>query len=277
MWPAKGEIGSGAGEWEGGSAQKADATGRTTRPLAWREMWGVLAPILMYHRVGLERDAHNCSTVAARFRSRLRMLRALGYRSVSPRELATALQSRSPLPPRSIAITFDDGYRDTLTLALPILKEFGFTAVCYIVTDRVGQTSDWTEPAPLMGWSEIREWVAAGMEIGSHSRTHRDLPALSTVELQDEVLGSRKKLEDRLGSPVQTFAYPRNIHGPRECDAVEAAGYDAACAGPAFHDSVFALARVAAEHGFSRFVLQLLPVYPELHRLYRRARRRAAS
>jgi peptidoglycan/xylan/chitin deacetylase (PgdA/CDA1 family) len=214
--------------------------------------------------------------VIGQFRSQLKILRALGYRTVSPREIARALRSGSPLPVRAISITFDDGYLDTFTVALPILKEFGFTAACYVVADRVGQLSDWTEPASLMGWPEIREWLAAGMEVGSHSRTHRDLTVLPTVELQDEIAGSRKRLEDRLGSTVPTFAYPFTVHGPREREAVEVAGYEAACAGVKLHDSIFALARVeVAANSLGWFLAQLLPVYPELHQLYVLARRRA--
>jgi peptidoglycan/xylan/chitin deacetylase (PgdA/CDA1 family) len=235
-------------------------------------------PILMYHRLTIRPDPHPCNMVAGRFRTQLKILRALGYRTVSPRDIARALRSGSPLPARAISITFDDGYVDTFTVALPILKEFGFTAVCYVVADRVGQFSDWTTAASLMGWPEICEWMAAGMEVGSHSRTHRDLTLLPTVELQNEVAGSRKLLEDRLGCAVPTFAYPFTVQGPRERDAVEAAGYEAACAGVQPHDSIFALARAeAAPNSLSWFLAQLLPVYPELHQRYVLARRRARA
>jgi len=247
-----------------------------SRRLGWPGGRRLRIPSLMYHRLTSHPDPHPCSMVLGQFRSQLKILRALGYRTVSPRDIARALRGGSPLPTRAISITFDDGYVDTFTAALPILKEFGFTAVCYVVADRVGQLSDWTEPAPLMGWPEIREWLAAGMEVGSHSRTHRDLTVLSAVELQDEVAGSRKLLEDRLGSTVPTFAYPFTVHGPREREAVEAAGYEAGCAGVKLHDSIFALSRVeVAANSLSWFLIQLFAVYPELHHLYVLSRRRA--
>jgi peptidoglycan/xylan/chitin deacetylase (PgdA/CDA1 family) len=251
---------------------------RPSRRLGWPRGRRLRVPILMYHRLTSHPDPHPCSMVAGRFRSQLKILHALGYRTVSPRDIARAFRSGSPLPARPISITFDDGYVDTLTVALPILKEFGFTAACFVVADRVGQFSDWTAAVSLMGWPEIREWLAAGMEVGSHSRTHRDLTLLSAVELQDEVIGSRKLLEDRLGCAIPTFAYPFTFQGPREREAVEAAGYEAACAGVQPHDSVFALARVeAASDSLSWFLAQLLPVYPELHHLYVLARRRARA
>jgi peptidoglycan/xylan/chitin deacetylase (PgdA/CDA1 family) len=247
-----------------------------SRRLRWPDGRRLRVPILMYHRLTSQPDPHPFSMVVGRFRNQLKILRALGYRTVSPHDIARALRSGTPLPARAISITFDDGYVDTFTVALPILKEFGFTAVCNVVADRVGQFSDWTEPASLMSWPQIREWLAAGMEVGSHSQTHRDLTVLPAVELQNEVAGSRKRLEDQLGSAVPTFAYPFTVHGPREREAVADAGYEAACAGVKLHDSIFALARVeVASNSLSWVLAQLLPVYPELHHLYVLARRRA--
>jgi peptidoglycan/xylan/chitin deacetylase (PgdA/CDA1 family) len=224
----------------------------------------------MYHRLTAGSDPHPYSLAADRFRAQLALLRALGYRSVSPGEIARAVRSGAPLPRRAVSITFDDGYRDTLTVALPILRQFGFTAVCYVVQDRVGGISDWTTPAPLMNWSEVEEWLRAGMDIGSHSRTHRDLTSLGAAELRHEVESSRALLEDRLGRPMSSFAYPFNRFGPRELDTVAAAGYECACAGPEIYDSMFALTRVRADgDSLTWFLARLLPMYPELRHLYR--------
>jgi peptidoglycan/xylan/chitin deacetylase (PgdA/CDA1 family) len=223
----------------------------------------------MYHRLTVESEPHPFSLAAERFRTQLRLLRALGYHSVSPNQIARAVRDGCPLPRRAVAITFDDGYRDTLTIALPILRQFGFTAVCYLVEDRVGRVSDWTDPAPLMGWSEVEAWLSAGMEIGSHSRTHRDLTRLESAELRQEVEGSRARLEDRLGRGVSTFVYPFNRFRRRELDLVVAAGYESACAGPEIHDSIFALTRVRADgDSLARFFARLLPLYPELRHVY---------
>jgi peptidoglycan/xylan/chitin deacetylase (PgdA/CDA1 family) len=224
----------------------------------------------MYHRLTARPDDHPYSLVSDRFHRQLRLLSALGYRSVSPVDIARAVRSGTSLPRRSVAITFDDGYRDTLTLALPILQEFGFTAACYVVADRVGGVSDWTDPAPLMNWSEIGEWLGAGMEIGSHSVTHRDLTEVSAADLRFEVASSQARLEDRLGRSVPTFAYPFNRFGRRELDVVAAAGYEAACGGSDIHDSLFALTRVRADgDSLAWFLTRLMPLYPEFRHLYR--------
>ena len=226
------------------------------------------APILMYHRLTSRTSVHPYSLKVGRFRRQMSLLRALGYRSVSPLDVANAMLHRTPLPPRAVAITLDDGYLDTFVAALPILLEFGFTATCYLVADRVGGNSDWTLPAPLMDWSDVREWLAAGMAIGSHALTHRNLTQLPPEQLLMEVSVSKARLEEKLGIPVESLAYPFNRVGPREMRAVEMAGYRAACAGPELRDSVFALTRLnIASDSLSWFLCKIVPLYPEARHL----------
>jgi peptidoglycan/xylan/chitin deacetylase (PgdA/CDA1 family) len=231
----------------------------------------VRVPILMYHRITEKPDAHPYSLAVDRFRAQLGLLRRFGYRAVSPVEVAEAIRTGASLPSRSVALTFDDGYQDTFSTALPVLLEFGFSATCYLVSSRLGKHSDWTARAPLMDCAEARAWVDAGMAVGSHSRTHVDLTTLAPAELRREVDGSGAELEDRLGVPVRSFAYPFNRLGRRELEVVGGGAYRAGCAGPELHGSVFALTRVsAAWPSLGWFLLQLLPVYPELRHVYRR-------
>ena len=227
-------------------------------------------PVLMYHGLTARTGLHPVSLSAERFRRQLALLRRLGYRSVSPVDIADALRSGAPFPPRTFALTFDDGYLDTLTVALPLLVEYGFTATCYLVVGAVGRTSDWTEPAPLMDWAGVRTWLAAGMEIGAHSVTHPDLTSLGGPQLAEEVMGARRRLEDRLGIPIASFAYPYNQHDDRTDAAVAAAGYRAACAGVHDAGSPLALFRAnSARRSWTRFALQLTPAYPALRAVYR--------
>jgi CelD/BcsL family acetyltransferase involved in cellulose biosynthesis/peptidoglycan/xylan/chitin deacetylase (PgdA/CDA1 family) len=238
------------------------------RRVRWRQHTGHV-PILMYHRLTARTGTHPSSLMLERFRTQLSLLRALGYRSVSPLDLARAARGEQPLPPRAVIITLDDGYLDTFVAALPLLLEFGFTATCYLVAERVGGMSDWTAPARLMGWDDAREWLAAGMAIGSHTLTHANLTLLPPAKLWMEVAGSKARLEDRLGVPVESLAYPFNIVGPREMGVVEMAGYGAACAGPELYDSVFALTRLnMASNSISWFLFKVMPVYPELRHLF---------
>jgi peptidoglycan/xylan/chitin deacetylase (PgdA/CDA1 family) len=226
----------------------------------------------MYHRLTARTGVHPCSLAKARFRAQLRLLRALGYRSVSTLAVAAHVASGARLPARSVAITFDDGYLDTVTEALPVLLELGFTATCYVVAGRVGGVSQWTDPAPLAGWREIDPWLRAGMEVGAHSVTHPDLTALSDAALREEVAGAKTRLEDRLGIPVRSFAYPFNRVDGRVLVAVAKAGYEAACAGPEVRHSPHALSRVnGALDSWGWFGLQLLPPYLPLRAAYRAA------
>ncbi|PYM54183.1 MAG: hypothetical protein DMD79_25045 [Candidatus Rokuibacteriota bacterium] len=123
-----------------------------------------------------------------------------------------------------------------------------------------------------MGWGEVREWLAAGMAVGSHTLSHRDLTRLAPAALRAEVADSKARIEDRLGIAVGSFAYPFNRCGQRELEAVARAGYTAGCAGPElFRDSLTWLSFL------------LVPAYPELRHLYLavtgrdRVRRRATA
>jgi peptidoglycan/xylan/chitin deacetylase (PgdA/CDA1 family) len=224
----------------------------------------------MYHALTARTGLHPVSLAVERFRQQLGLLRRLGYRSVSPVAVADALRGGPSPGRRTVAITFDDGYLDTLTVALPLLLEHGFTATCYVVAGAVGRTSDWTHPKPLMDWNGVRDWLAAGMEIGAHSVTHPDLTELSDRRLDEEVAGSRTRLEDRLGIPVVSFAYPFNLHDERTDAAVAAAGYRAACAGVHRSGSPLALFRAdAARDSRVRFALQLTSFYPAMRSVYR--------
>jgi peptidoglycan/xylan/chitin deacetylase (PgdA/CDA1 family) len=233
--------------------------------------WYRQAPVLMYHRLTGRTGEHPFSLAVTRFRGQLAMLRRLGYRSLSPVTLADAVRRGQPLPPHSLVITFDDGYADTLTVALPLLKEFGFTATCYLVAGAVGGRSDWTDPAPLMDWEGARAWLAAGMEIGSHSVSHPDLTRLDDAQVREEVAGSRRRIEDRLGVAAASFAYPFNRVDPRVMDAVAAAGYAAACANAEIYRSPYALSRVDPACSWEWFAVQLLRAYPALRHAYRAA------
>ncbi|MEP7026680.1 MAG: polysaccharide deacetylase family protein, partial [Actinomycetota bacterium] len=160
----------------------------------------------------------------------------------SPRRLAAQLALRSRLGLRGcsmrdllaepgrgrVGLTFDDGYRDFATTALPLLTAHGFTATVYALAGRLGGDNGWeaTGPRkPLLTAPELRAVAAAGIEIGSHGLLHRHLPELSERELKAEVVESRAVLENRLQVPVTGFCYPYGSCGRRELDAVEAAGY----------------------------------------------------
>jgi peptidoglycan/xylan/chitin deacetylase (PgdA/CDA1 family) len=137
-------------------------------------------------------------------------------------------------PERNVFLTFDDGFRDVFEHALPILREHGFRAMLFLVADLIGKTNEWQQRAgdvvePLMDEAQIREWLAAGHEIGSHTRTHPHLTRLPPEEAREEIVASKKKLEDRFGVAVEHFCYPYGDWNPAVRDLVAAAGYRSAC------------------------------------------------
>jgi peptidoglycan/xylan/chitin deacetylase (PgdA/CDA1 family) len=179
--------------------------------------------VLMYHSVGPRRDDPYQVTVSpGRLAAQLGLLARLGLRGCSMRELL------GDPGPRKVGLTFDDGYRDFRTTALPLLREHGFTATVFVLAGRLGGDNGWEHAGPvkpLLTRAEVREVAAAGMEIGSHGLRHRELPAVPEDELGAEVAESRAVLEDLVAEPVTGFCYPYGACGPRELDAVRAAGY----------------------------------------------------
>jgi peptidoglycan/xylan/chitin deacetylase (PgdA/CDA1 family) len=185
-------------------------------------------PILGYHRVvqGDVFDPHMICTSSERFRFHLEWFARLGYRTLSLPEIAPHLASGRHLPGRTFIITFDDGYEDNFTLALPLLQRYGFTATVFVVAGQVGRSSAWDDtPAPMMTWDQIRAMKAAGITIGSHSVSHPHLSQLSIEQARREIEDSKDMLEQNLGSEVTTFCYPYGDWLPTMCQAVRSAGY----------------------------------------------------
>ncbi|MEP6668725.1 MAG: polysaccharide deacetylase family protein [Chthoniobacter sp.] len=180
-------------------------------------------PALLYHRLG--RGAlftkHRGLTLPTRvFTRQLGELQTAGFRSATPDDV--------PGAPASIWLTFDDG--DTTSLAaLEPLRTHGFRAIQFLVADRLGKTNDWDHTGTaLMDETQVREWLAAGHSIGSHSMTHARLTSLSPAVAREEIHASRRRLEDRFAVPVETFAYPWGDWTPLLAEEVAAAGYRAA-------------------------------------------------
>lgn len=158
-------------------------------------------------------------------------LRRMGWQGLSMTGLMPYL--RGERQGKVFGITFDDGYLNNLEFALPVLCDVGFSATCYLVQRQIGQTNSWDrslgiEEVALMDLSEIREWIQAGMEVGSHTQTHAHLSTLSPEESWQEIHGSKQALEDRLGLPVQHFCYPYGDFSPAHVAMAERAGYDSA-------------------------------------------------
>jgi len=129
-----------------------------------------------------------------------------------------------------VAFTFDDGYTDALATAAPLMKCYGFAATCYVVSDALGSYNRWDaehvgERKPLMARAQLEQWLAAGMEIGSHSCSHPRLPQLPRAAMQEEIAESRAALRGMLGVPIVHFAYPFGHFTDETVELVQHAGY----------------------------------------------------
>lgn len=202
-----------------------------------------------------------------------------GYRTFT---LAEAAERGWKLPRRSVVLTFDDGCRCFQEHAFPELAKRGMTATLFAVSGALGGTNEWDRAAgerreELLAADDLRRLAAAGIEIGSHGRRHRDLSLpLSDEELRDEIEGSRRELEAALGLPVRTFCYPYGRLNARAREAARAAGYLAAASihghAGARPGDPWALPRMIINPGESRFERRLkargaYPLWSRLPRL----------
>ena len=166
------------------------------------------------------------------FAVQLAELRSAGWKSITLEDASA--KGAVVATPQHIVITFDDGFRDTLDHALEPLRQHQFRAIQFIVAGRIGQQNVWDLPdgevaAPLMDAAQIREWLAAGHQIGSHSLTHPWLTKLSIDAARQEISASKKLLEDTFGVPIRHFCYPYGDWSPAIRDLVREASYITAC------------------------------------------------
>jgi peptidoglycan/xylan/chitin deacetylase (PgdA/CDA1 family) len=217
-------------------------------------------PILMYHSVSeAANDAFAPFAVRpAEFARQIAHIADRGMTTLTVADLVARRASGQVIPARSVVITFDDGFSDFMTEALPVLVAHGAVATQYVVSDLVGGTSGWLADVgeghrPLMDGPAMREADAAGIEIGAHTRTHPRLDDLAPQRAQDEIEGSKSRIEDLIGRAVTTFAYPYGLYHAGTVAAVRRAGFAGACAvryrtSPP-DDDQFALARLIVRRG----------------------------
>jgi len=191
-------------------------------------------PILTWHSVGPAGDEYTVGEAA--FAAQLDALRNAGFHAVTFHEWLEHQDRGAPLPDKPVLLTFDDGYQDALTAALPALRARGMRATFFLVSGWIGvddaHRAAGGEPGrAYLTWAEVRALAAAGMEIGSHGKTHRRLPDLTREEALQELTSSKRELEARLAMPVEVFAYPYNASRRGLRALVRQSGYRAAVSG----------------------------------------------
>lgn len=206
-----------AGYWE-------SVKGEVATRESLRRSIGWPVPVLAFHSISDPpgRRHERFHTSPKRFRALMSWLNDHGYRFCFP--------SGQPADEQSVWLTFDDGYEDFYFNVFPYLGEFHLKPTVFLVTDCIGGTNAWDEAAGfpsrrLLTKEQILEMSRHGVRFGSHTLKHPWLPNVSDAELRCEVVESKRRLEDLLGSEVDTFAYPGGCHDVRVRAAVAEAGY----------------------------------------------------
>lgn len=187
--------------------------------------------ILMYHSITADAPLDPYAVSRKQLEDHINCLMGEGFQFIP---LADYIHGRrivsSQGKAKQVILTFDDGYQDFLTNALPVLLRYQLAASVFLVTERLGKTSIWNRYAPsaqLMTEMEIHRIRAEGISLGSHTLNHVDLTTLDAEELHRELDVSRKSLSE-FGEIFFAFSYPWGRHTKREVAAVKAAGYDCA-------------------------------------------------
>jgi peptidoglycan/xylan/chitin deacetylase (PgdA/CDA1 family) len=248
-------------------------------------------PILCYHNIGPAPAAGRFELLhvaEAKLERQLWALRRVGLRGVSMTEGLAHLRAGGRRGP--VVLTFDDGYLDTLTAALPLLRRYGCRAICYVVSDRIGGHNRWDdgegrEHHALMTREQIGSWLDAGMEIGSHSCTHPWMQKMAEEEVTAELADSRASLRRTFGVAVDHFSYPfgkftaTTIAAAKHCGYTSAVTAEPGIASSA--DDAHRLPRVIVDgrRGLGQFLLQVATPYEDVRHgrgLFRRTPAAAA-
>lgn len=182
---------------------------------------------LMLHSIAKPLSADEASYYVSpeRFHRLMRWFRRRNYKTAT---LAQWLANE--LPPQHVLLTFDDAYDDLYENLMPLIQEHGYRPVIYVVADQIGGNNVWDQPAGLrarrlLTLEQIRDMQRCGAEFGSHSLSHPWLPAISDEQLRREIFDSKHRLEDLLGTEIQSFAYPYGGVDRRVRSFVAQAGY----------------------------------------------------
>lgn len=204
------------------------------RYLRFLALWGcskvypaAVPSVLMYHSIS---NAYSWfSTITPEvFRRQMQYLSENGHDFVPLEQVAAYFEEGHALSTKSVCVTFDDGYRDNLTDALPILERFQVPAMVYVATDFVGRHTN-KAGARICSLNELRELAAHPLiSIGGHTKSHPKLSTLSVPEQREEIAGGKRQLEDWLGIAVEHFAYPYGDLSQETRELVEQLGFRSA-------------------------------------------------
>jgi len=175
-------------------------------------------PVLMYHSIGVEKG-NPIRMPKEQFETEMKYIKDSGYTTLTLKELYDYFENKVPVPEKSIVITLDDGYEDNYTEAFPILKKYDLKATIFVVTSTIDKNPN------CLTSEQLKELDKTGIEIESHTLTHRDLDSLSYNDQYKELNDSKSFLENLLGRSIDYLAYPTGKYNENTVKAAKAAGY----------------------------------------------------
>lgn len=190
------------------------ATLFVARPLCWATSSRKLSvPILMYHSISDDPETgvhpyYRTATLPQVFAAQMKYLHDSGYRTLSLEEATRQLESPTAELGKQVVITFDDGYRNFYSDAFPALRRFAFTATVFLPTAFIGNQALQFKGKTCLTWAEVSELRKHGVAFGSHTVNHPQLWDLSLPAIDSELRISKETIEDKLGCPAVSFAYP---------------------------------------------------------------------
>ncbi len=216
----------------------------------------IRVPILTYHSVrpyypGITKLVKEFTVPPDIFDDQLKYLRDNGFTAITPDDLTDSLTSGKALPPKPFMINLDDGWLNQFRYAFPILKKYHYPAVFYIYSNVI-------DKKVFLTWNQVRILANANMIIGGHTKSHPELPKITSDEARKEITGSKKTIESKIGKIVDYFAYPFGEYNGNIVNMAMEAGYKSAravgeCANQS-KDKLFTLCGITVTGDFNRFV-----------------------
>jgi len=208
-------------------------------------------PVLMYHHIRTSDARDKLSVSPENFTRQMKYLHDHDYQVISLKNLIEQYQNGIYWKPRTVAITFDDGFLNFSESAIDALNLYEFSATMFLITSRVGQ-------AQYLGWDQIKALANRNIDFGSHTVTHENLTDLDDEALRYEVSESKRAIEENLQREVSLFSYPRGQFDQRVKDMVVSAGYDAACVTNPSVDTPL----------YDRYLIRRIKISPTSNRLW---------
>ena len=184
-------------------------------------------PILMYHNIGYEEGGFFVSP--ENFAKQMEYIKKNSYEVITLDGLTRSIKDKKHLKRNKVVITFDDGYKDNFQYAYPILKGFGYSATVFLVTDLIGR--EFTgKGKEFMNWDEVMAMSKDKISFGGHTKNHFYLGDVKNeVVAFEQIAGSKKAIEEKIGMPVDYFCYPGGGFNEKAKALVAQAGYKGAC------------------------------------------------